>query len=116
MSYTQLAVAVVVVAIVIDVVVIRTRLLFRKGFWTAYAIVISFQLLTNAWLTNDVRVGTAIVNYNPNEILGIRLAYAPIEDLLFGFAMVLLTLVSWVYWGRRSARASSSKPRRPSNA
>ena len=42
-----------------------------------------------------------IVLYNPRDILGPRLAHAPIEDLFFGFAMVLLTLSLWVWLGRR---------------
>lgn len=107
MTYTQLSLLAVGLAIVMDLAVVRTRLLTRRGFWTAYAIVITFQLLTNAWLTNDLRTGTPIVNYNPEKILGLRIAYAPIEDLFFGFALVLLTLVSWVARGR-SARANRS--------
>ena len=104
MTYTQLALLGVALAVFLDLFAVRTRLLLRRGFWTAYAIVVSFQLLTNAWLTNDVRTGTAIVNYNPEKILGWRIAYAPIEDLLFGFALVLLSLVSWIARGR-SARS-----------
>ena len=30
-----------------------------------------------------------------------RLVFAPVEDLLFGFALVLLSLSLWVFWGRR---------------
>jgi hypothetical protein len=40
--------------------------------------------------------------YDPDAIIGWRLVYAPVEDLVFGFAMVLLTLDLWVWWGRRS--------------
>ena len=31
-----------------------------------------------------------------------RIAYAPVEDLAFGFALVLMTCVVWVWLGRRS--------------
>jgi hypothetical protein len=41
------------------------------------------------------------VIYDPAAIIGWRIAYAPVEDLLFGFAMVLLTLSVWVWLGRR---------------
>lgn len=115
MSYTQLSLTAVVLVVFLDLFVVRTRLLTRRGFWTAYTIVISFQLLTNAWLTNDIRTGTPIVSYDEKTITGIRIAYAPIEDLFFGFAMILLTLVLWVFWGRRSS-TSSSKPSRSSHA
>jgi hypothetical protein len=30
--------------------------------------------------------------------------YAPVEDLVFGFALVLLTLDLWVWWGRRGVQ------------
>jgi hypothetical protein len=64
-----------------------------------------FQLLTNGWLT-----GRLIVTYDPDAILGSgtvpflgdgRIAYAPVEDLGFGFALVLATCALWVWWGGR---------------
>lgn len=109
MSYTQLALIAVAAVVINDLFLMRTRLLTRAGFWTSYAIVIFFQLLTNAWLTNNLRTGTAVVNYDENQILGLRIAYAPVEDLLFGFALVVLTLSIWVSRGR----ASSAKRRQP---
>ncbi|MDQ1624643.1 MAG: hypothetical protein QOJ49_141 [Actinomycetota bacterium] len=96
MSYTVLAVLGVVAALVLDRWVLRTRLLGRRAFWTAYAIVFVFQLVTNGWLT-----GRGIVTYDSGAILGPRVAYAPVEDLLFGFSLVLQTLAWWVWWGRR---------------
>ncbi len=99
MTYTASAVLGLAGAAVLDVAVLRTRLLTRKVFWTAYAIVLFFQLVVNGILT-----GRHIVDYNPHAILGIRIAYAPVEDLLFGFAMVLLTLSTWVWLGRRGVQ------------
>ena len=96
MTYTTLAVVAVVAAVLLDLVVLRTRLLTRRVFWTAYAIVVFFQLLTNGWLT-----GREIVTYADDAVLGPRLAFAPVEDLLFGFALVVMTLTWWVWWGRR---------------
>ena len=96
MSYTALAVGGVLVALLLDLVVLRTRLVTRRVFWTAYAIVLVFQLLTNGWLT-----GRDIVTYADSAILGVRLVFAPVEDLLFGFSLVLQTLAWWVWWGRR---------------
>ena len=80
----------------LDVVVLRTRVLTRRVFWVSYAIVVFFQLLTNGWLT-----GRDIVTYAESEILGLRVAYAPVEDLLFGFSMVVQTIAWWVWFGRR---------------
>ena len=30
-----------------------------------------------------------------------RIADAPVEDLLFGFSLVVQTLTWWTWWGRR---------------
>jgi lycopene cyclase domain-containing protein len=95
-SYTLAAVLGVAVAALLDVVLLRTRLLGRKAFWTSYAIVLFFQLVVNGLLT-----GLRIVRYDRSAILGWRVVYAPVEDLLFGFAMVLMTLSLWVWLGRR---------------
>jgi lycopene cyclase domain-containing protein len=100
-TYTALAVTAVVVTVMLDLVVLRTRLLTRRAFWIAYAIVVFFQLVTNGWLT-----GRDIVTYDPDTIVGVRIVYAPIEDLLFGFALVVQSMVWWVWWGRRE-RASA---------
>ncbi len=108
MTYTQLALLGVVLAVVVDLALLRTRLLTRASFWTAYAIVVFFQLLTNGWLT-----GREIVRYDAGAIIGDadpqflgdgRIAYAPVEDLLFGFALALWTLGWWTWLGARQER------------
>jgi len=91
MTYTQLALCAVFIAVTVDLFVIKTALLKRKVFWTSYAIIVGFQLLTNWWLTSR-----NIVMYSPDAIIGVRIASAPIEDLLFGFALVLGVLINWI--------------------
>jgi hypothetical protein len=121
-TYTQLAVLGVVVVVVVDLAVLRVRLLRRRVFWTSYAIVVLFQLLTNGVLT-----GLRIVRYDGSAIVGSstpvdapppflgdgRIAFAPVEDLLFGFALVLLTQALWVWLGRRGMQRTpySGPPR-----
>ena len=96
MSYTQIAIMAVALAAALDLFIVRTRLHTRKAFWTSYAIILPFQLLTNWWLTSR-----NIVMYDRHRILGPRLASAPLEDLAFGFALILGVLALWVYWGKR---------------
>jgi lycopene cyclase domain-containing protein len=96
MTYTAAALLGVAGALVVDLLVLRTRLVTRLVFWAAYPIIFVFQLLSNGILT-----GRKIVIYDPAAILGLRLVHAPVEDLLFGFAMVLLTLSIWIWLGRR---------------
>ena len=100
MSYSELAVISVAAVLVLDLAVLRTRLVTRAVFWVAYAIVLTFQLLMNGVLT-----GLGVVTYDPAAIWGPRIAYAPVEDLLFGFALVTLTLATWAAVNRRANTA-----------
>jgi lycopene cyclase domain-containing protein len=113
MTYTMASLLGVLGAVLLDLAVLRTQLLCRKAFWTAYGIVVMFQLVVNGLLT-----GLHIVRYDESAIIGLRIVYAPVEDLLFGFAMVTLTLTLWVWAGRRARAAAAathagSRPRRP---
>lgn len=109
MTYTQLAIIGVLILIALDLFVFKTQLLKRKVFWVSYSIVIFFQLVTNGILT-----GFGIVEYDGAAIIGSstpkdsppafigdgRLVFAPVEDLLFGFCLVVLTLMIWIWLGR----------------
>lgn len=95
MTYTLAALTGVAAALVLDLVVLRTRLVTRRVFWCAYPLILAFQLIANGVLT-----GRGIVRYAPDAITGFRVAYAPVEDLGFGFALVLVTLSVWVWLGR----------------
>ena len=99
MTYTAAALLGVAAVVAVDLWVLRTRLVARSVFWATYPIIIAFQLLSNGILT-----GRRIVVYDPAAIIGWRLVHAPVEDLLFGFAMVLLTLAVWVWLGRRGVQ------------
>jgi lycopene cyclase domain-containing protein len=99
-TYTLAAMAGVAGVVLLDLVVLGTRVLLRKLFWATYLIVLFFQLLSNGVLSWQ-----GVVGYAPSAIVGWRIGYAPVEDLAFGFALVLLTLSLWVWWGRRGVDA-----------
>jgi lycopene cyclase domain-containing protein len=96
MIYTDIAIISIIFAAIVDLFIIKNKLLTKKVFWTSYAIILPFQLITNWWLTSR-----NIVMYSPDAITGIRVASAPAEDLLFGFALILLVMNLWVYWGKK---------------
>lgn len=113
MTYTQLGIVAVIVMVAVDLWILRTRLVTRRIFWVSYAIIVFFQLITNGMFT-----GFGIVKYDDAAIIGSsspvdgpppfigdgRLAFAPVEDLLFGFAIVLMSLSLWIFWGRRGVQ------------
>ena len=112
-TYTAAAALAVLAAILADLFILRTALVRSGVWWTAYVIIVVFQLVTNGWLT-----GRGIVLYSGDAILGSgrivfvgdgRLAYAPVEDLAFGFALVLLSCALWVRAGERIRAAQAPK-------
>ncbi len=105
MSYTLAAGVGLVGALLLDLAILRTRLVAGRVFWATYPIVLAAQLLSNGVLT-----GRGVVRYDPRAILGVRLAHAPVEDLAFGFALVLTALSVWVWLGRRGIDAPTTPP------
>ena len=96
MIYSDIALSAVFVAVVLDLFLLKSRMMTRGIFWLTYFLILPFQLLTNWWLTSN-----SIVMYTDTEIIGQRLAGAPIEDLLFGFSMILLTISAWEFFKSR---------------
>jgi lycopene cyclase domain-containing protein len=105
-TYTVAAAFGVAGALILDLVILRTRLVAGRVWWATYPIVLAGQLVANGILT-----GRGVVRYDPRAILGVRLAYAPVEDLAFGFALVLSAVSVWVWLGRRGVDAPD--PPRP---
>ena len=96
MIYSDIALSAVFVAVVLDLFLLKSRMMTRGIFWLTYFLILPFQLLTNWWLTSN-----EIVMYGLSDITGQRLAGAPIEDLLFGFSMILLTISAWEFFKSR---------------
>ena len=90
LSYTQITVYALILTILFDMFITKNSLLSTIRFWLSYAIIVPFQLITNWWLTSR-----EIVTYNPDAIIGLRVAGAPVEDLIFGFAMILAVMSMW---------------------
>jgi lycopene cyclase domain-containing protein len=105
-TYTSSAILGVVVTVVLDLVVLRTRLLVSRRFWESYAIVLVFQLLVNGVLTGRrvvVYSGSTVIGTSASPFIGDgRFCFAPVEDLLFGFALVTQSLAWWRFFGRGS--------------
>jgi lycopene cyclase domain-containing protein len=89
-EYTIASACGIVLAVLLELLVLRTGLFRDPRYWVALGIVAAFQLLVNGVLTCP-----PIVSYDADQILGPRIACAPIEDLGFGFAMVTATIALW---------------------
>jgi lycopene cyclase domain-containing protein len=100
MSYSAIAFTSALLFAATDLTLIKRSLLKTKYFWTSYAIILPFQLLTNWWLTSR-----NIVMYSDDAITGLRIASAPVEDLFFGFTLILGVLHMWEFWGRKGMQS-----------
>jgi len=93
-EYTVLAVLSVLGLLAAERWWLRTGLLRTGQYWTAMGIVLFFMCLTDGWLT---KLSAPIVRYDEDQTLGLRFPWdIPVEDFLFGFTMVTLTMMLWV--------------------
>ncbi len=97
-EYTVLAAASVAITIILDSLT-RVKVLRRPEFYIFLCAIFLMKLLVNGYLT-----GTGIVLYRARFILGIRVGSIPVEDFLFGFSMVTLSIIFWEYFKKRYAR------------
>ena len=98
MEYTWASIVACVVVIALELFWLRTGLFRKVTFYVSYAIILFFQVLVDGWLT---KLSAPIVLYNEEETSGIRFPWdIPVEDYLFGFALIVLTMLLWERAGR----------------
>ena len=105
-EYTALAVLSVLGTVAVEVFWLRTGIFRRAQYWIAMAIIYFFHVLVDGWLT---KLSAPIVIYDGDQITGVRVPWdIPVEDYLFGFSMLTLTLMLWVRLGDREDRGDHS--------
>ena len=105
-GYTLPAVAAVIVVCAWEILVLRTGLFRRASYWITMAIVGAFQIPVDGWLT---KLSAPLVLYNPDHVTGVRFPLdIPVEDYLFGFALVTAVLLRWEQLKQRQAQRAES--------
>jgi lycopene cyclase domain-containing protein len=108
-AYTIPVVGTAAAVVAMELVWLRTGLLRRRSFWIAYAICLGFQVLVDGWLTKRT---APIVRYDDGETTGVRFPWdIPVEDYVFGFALIALTLLLWERRRQREAADVSTQRR-----
>ena len=112
LEYTVFAVVSVLVVVAIELLWLRTGVFGTLQYWLAMTIVLGFQVPVDGWLT---KLSDPIVLYEEAETTGWRAPWdIPVEDFLFGFSMVTLTMLVWIRLGPRTvARPRPSDQRTP---
>jgi len=110
MTYIQIGIIYCLAAVLTDLYILRTRVLKLRMFWLSYLIMLFFQFITNGILTKLL-----IVRYNDFAIIGGdyttktppligdgRLFYAPVEDVFFGFSLIVFSISIWIWLGKKN--------------
>lgn len=102
LGYTIPALIAVVVVILLESMVFRTGIFRTATYWISMVIVLGFQIPVDGWLT---KLSAPIVLYDDRHTSGIRFPWdIPVEDFLFGWAMVTAVLILWQYQRKRYAK------------
>lgn len=102
-EYTVLAVFSVLAVVAAELLWFRSGIFAKATFWIAYGIIVFFEILVDGWLT---KLTAPIVVYDPDQFSGWRFPWdIPVEDYLFGFSLIVLTLILWDRYGPAQAGA-----------
>lgn len=101
-EYTLAALAAAAAVVVLEVAWLRTGIFRRWSYWVTLVIVFAFQVPVDGWLT---KLNAPVVIYRSSQFSGIRFPWdIPIEDFVYGFALVTMAILLWERAGR-SARS-----------
>ena len=98
MTYTELVLVAAALAAVIDLAVLRTRILLTRRYAVFLAVMLFFFLVVNGILT-----ALPVVMYAPQAITGFRVITIPIEDFAYLFALITPTIALYEYLSTRRA-------------
>ena len=70
----------------------------RERVWGSLAFTLVIMLITTAVFDNVI-IGTGLVAYDPNTLLGIMINQAPIEDFAYTIAAVMILPALWTLLG-----------------
>ena len=96
-EYTVLGIISVLLAVYLDKAS-GINLLKKKRYYVFILIILFFKMLVNGYLT-----GKQIVMYRPQFFIGLRIGSIPLEDFLFGFSMVTMSIIFWEYFKKEQA-------------
>ncbi|MCG5434481.1 lycopene cyclase domain-containing protein [Mycobacterium sp. MYCO198283] len=93
LGYTLPAVVAVIGVVIWEKTMLRTGIFRTTRYWLTMVIVTGFQIPVDGWLT---KLSDPIVLYDDRHTMGVRFPFdIPVEDYLFGFALVTAVLLLW---------------------
>jgi len=111
LGYTVPAVLAVLAVCAWELFYLRTGLFRRLAYWLSMLIVLGFQIPVDGWLT---KLSAPVVEYSSRQVTGLRGPWdIPVEDFMFGFALVTAALLLWERQGspERAGKGLSGRRR-----
>jgi lycopene cyclase domain-containing protein len=97
--YPLLSLAAAAVVVLLELLWFRTGLFGDRAYWIALAIVFAFMIPIDGWMS---KTSDPIVIYDPAALSGIRFPWdIPLEEFVYAFALVTLTMLLWDRADRR---------------
>lgn len=92
-EYTVLSLLACATVVAVELLWLRTGLLRSPAYLVTMLVVLAFQVPVDGWLT---KLSAPIVLYDDDRTSGVRFPWdIPVEDFLFGFALLTLVLLLW---------------------
>jgi lycopene cyclase domain-containing protein len=100
-AYTVGSILAALFAIFLEFRLDKGKLYRELSFWISLAIIFFFQILVDGYLT---KLSSPVVVYSNHHFSGFRFPFSiPIEDFIYGFAMIQLTMTIWNRLQERSS-------------
>ncbi|MGB9591460.1 MAG: lycopene cyclase domain-containing protein [Candidatus Kryptoniota bacterium] len=96
MSYTISALISAIVTLLLDLVILRTRVVMTRHF----ARFIGFMSI-GFMICNGVLTAVPVVTYNSSDMLGFRFFTIPVEDFVYGFSLVTSTISIYEFLNKK---------------
>lgn len=110
LGYTLPAVLALVAVFALELALLHTGLFRRPAYWLSMVIVLGFQIPVDGWLTKS---SSPSFTFDDRHTIGVRFPFdIPIEDFLFGFALVTAVLLLW----ERQRVGGRGRPAEPGQA
>jgi lycopene cyclase domain-containing protein len=96
MTYTEIVALAVVATVILDLFVLRSRIILTRRYWIFMAVMTVLFFVVNGILT-----ALPVVTYSSHAIIGLRLVTIPVEDIGYLFSLVTSTVAMYQRLQRR---------------
>jgi len=96
-----------VVVVCLELLWLRTGIFRQPAYWLSMVVIFVFMIPVDGWMS---KVPDPIVVYDPEVLSGVRFPIdIPLEEFVYAFAMLTLTIGLWERAGRGAHPATAGR-------